>query len=148
MRDEPEPLVKVFIYAGLVISVILVIGCLVTFGQAVFEIFTPQSAQQSSLASGAAASSTLLCKNTGAYAGQRVTCTIQRAYCDYSENTYGGQTFCNDAPYPNNHFTMLVWDRDWTHYNSRCIVVTGAVSIYDGKPQIIVTSTSQVDYCP
>jgi uncharacterized protein YraI len=89
----------------------------------------------------------LLCSRTAAYVSQQVTCKIPRAYCSYQPATSGSPTFCNDAPYPSNSFALVVWDQDWSDYDGKCIVVSGLVSIYRGKPQIEVSSRSQVVYC-
>ena len=81
------------------------------------------------------------------YVGEHVSVKINRAYCDYFPSTSGKPTFCNDKPYPNNDFTMVVWDKDWSHYDGECIVVYGLVSMYKGKPEINVESFSQVSPC-
>ena len=81
------------------------------------------------------------------YVGEHVSVRINRAYCAYFPSTSGKPTFCNDKPYPNNNFTMVVWEKDWSHYDGACIVVYGLVSIYKGKPEIKVESPSQVSQC-
>ena len=77
-----------------------------------------------------------------------MTCRIQRAYCSYRPNVSGDPTFCNDAPYPNYNFTLLVWGSDWSDYNGQCLVIRGVVSVYGGKPQIEAGSRSQISLCP
>lgn len=99
---------------------------------------TPQSPPTESI---------LLCKDTVNNIGSKVSCTIQMAYCSYKPNIKGDPTFCNDVPYPNYSFTLLVWGSDWSDYNGKCIVVTGLVTLYKGKPQIEATSRSQVSFC-
>jgi hypothetical protein len=79
--------------------------------------------------------------------GQRVTCKIARAYCDYLPNVNGAPTFCDDRPYPNNDFQLVVFGEDWSDYDGACIIVTGLVGSYGGKLQILATSRSQVSYC-
>lgn len=93
-------------------------------------------------------SSVSLCKDTANKAGQKISCKIPRAYCSYQPSTSGSPTFCNDARYPNNDFTLLVWGEDWSDYDGACIIVSGYVSLYGGKPQIEASSRSQVSYCP
>ena len=83
-----------------------------------------------------------------ASAGSSTTCRIDHAYCSYQPNVSGNPTFCNDAPYPNNDFTFLVWGQDWSDLDGRCLIVTGTVSLYKGMPQIEAQSRSQVmEYC-
>jgi hypothetical protein len=82
-----------------------------------------------------------------AAAGETVTCRIARAHCDYRPDVGGEPTFCNDAPFPNHDFTLLVWEHDWSDYDGQCLIVTGFVSRYEGKPQIVAESRSQVSLC-
>lgn len=89
----------------------------------------------------------LLCKDTYSKVGSNVMCKIPRAYCSYQPSTKGKPTFCNDARYPNNNFTLVVWGQDWSDLDGRCIIVSGRVNLYDGKPQIEATTRSQVTYC-
>lgn len=79
--------------------------------------------------------------------GQRVTCRIVRAYCDYRPDVNGAPTFCNDRPYPNHDFQLVVFGEDWSDYDGQCIIVTGLVESYRGKLQILATSRLQVSYC-
>ena len=79
--------------------------------------------------------------------GETVTCRIKRAYCDYRPDVGGAPTFCNDAPYPSQSFTLLVWGEDWSDLDGMCIDVTGFVVRYKGKPQIVAESRSQVAPC-
>jgi hypothetical protein len=91
---------------------------------------------------------TISCSETSRHYGETITCRIDRAYCDYRPDIGGQPTFCNDAPYPNHDFTLLVWGSDWSDLDGRCLLVTGEVVRYRGKPEIIAESRSQVDYCP
>lgn len=91
--------------------------------------------------------SILQCKDSLNLIGNLVTCKIQRAYCTYQPDSSGRPTFCNDGPYPFYGFTLLVWGHDWSDYDGLCLVVNGVVSIYDGKPQIVAESRSQVSNC-
>lgn len=90
----------------------------------------------------------ILCKDTSNLIGSHVTCKIPRAYCSYEPSTSGKPTFCNDARYPNHNFTLLVWGSDWSFLNGSCILVSGRVTSYQGKPQIEASSEAQVSYCP
>ena len=82
-----------------------------------------------------------------AKAGTFATCQIQRAHCDYRPDISGEPTFCNDAPFPSHSFTLLVWGKDWSDFDGRCLVVTGEVSRFRGLPQIVAANRSQVEPC-
>lgn len=79
--------------------------------------------------------------------GENVTCKIARAFCSYEPSVNGKPTFCNDAPYPNNNFTLLVWGENWSKYDGQCLIVAGFNHLYKGKPEIEVSSESQVSQC-
>ena len=85
------------------------------------------------------------CANTGA--GSFVTCRIGRANCSYRQDINGDPTFCNDAPFPSHSFTLLVWGQNWSDYDGRCLLVTGQVTRFEGKLQIVATSRSQIESC-
>jgi hypothetical protein len=89
--------------------------------------------------------STMLCAE--ATVGERVSCQLPRAYCDYLPNVNGSPTFCNDRPYPNHDFQMVVWGEDWSALDGTCIVISGYVELYRGKLQIEPVSPSQVAFC-
>lgn len=86
------------------------------------------------------------CSNLDEY-GETVTCKIPYARCEYFPATKGSPTFCNDAPYPNHTFALVVFGQDWSDYDRTCMFVTGELARYDGKPQIIADSRSQVEFC-
>jgi hypothetical protein len=80
--------------------------------------------------------------------GTNTTCMIPNAYCSYEPNVDGSPTFCNDAPYPTNNFTFLIWDNDLSYLDGKCIVIQGNVVLYKGKPEITANSIDQfVGYC-
>ena len=81
------------------------------------------------------------------FLGEYVTVGIEKASCSYRPDINGNPTFCNDSPYPNHTFTLLVWGQDWGFLDSECILVAGVVSSYDGKPQIIAETLDQVSLC-
>jgi SH3-like domain-containing protein len=89
----------------------------------------------------------LLCANTNSYLGQVVTCKIPKAYCSYQPSASGSPTFCNDKPYPNHNFTLVVFGEDWSDYDGKCLLVTGLITSYIGLPQINATNRSQVASC-
>jgi hypothetical protein len=89
----------------------------------------------------------ILCSQADNHVGETITCKIERAYCDYRPDVDGNPTFCNDRPYPNHNFTLIVFDQDWSGYNGSCLLVSGRVSMYGGVPQIEGFSRLQVSYC-
>jgi uncharacterized protein YraI len=92
--------------------------------------------------------SILLCSEMINYVGRNMVCKLPRAYCSYKPETNQSPTFCNDAPYPSQNFALVVYENDWSDLDGYCIVVTGVVTLYQGTPQIEVSSRSQVSYCP
>jgi hypothetical protein len=70
------------------------------------------------------------------------TCIIEKAYCSYQPKVKGKPTFCNDAPYPKNVFTYLVWGVDLSNLSGHCIIVSGKVVLYKGKPEIEAKTNS------
>ncbi len=89
----------------------------------------------------------VLCKDTGGNIGEYVFCKIPNAHCSYQPGEMGSPTFCNDEPYPNHAFTLIVWREDWSDLDGKCIYVDGVISAYDGKPQITATGRGQVLEC-
>ncbi len=89
----------------------------------------------------------MFCADTDSMVGEYAFCKIPIAFCSYQPSEAGSPTFCNDKPYPNNDFTLVVWDQDWSDYDGRCILVDGIVTTYGGNPQIIATDRRQVQDC-
>ncbi len=87
------------------------------------------------------------CWNTASRTGEWLSCRVWTAYCSHHPEIDGSPTICNDAPYPNSQFNLLVWGSNWSDLNGKCIVVTGRVLMSGGKPQIVATSRSQVSIC-
>lgn len=92
-------------------------------------------------------SSMMPCSQTINSIGDSVSCKIERASCDYLPDTNGSPTFCNDKPYPNQDFALVVFGENWSDLDGYCLVVRGVVQIYRGTPQIVASSRSQVSYC-
>ncbi len=88
-----------------------------------------------------------VCADMADRMGTTVVCRIALAHCSYREDVSGSPTFCNDAPYPTHEFTLLVWGEDWSDFDGRCLIVTGYLSRYQGQPQIVAESRSQVSFC-
>ena len=87
------------------------------------------------------------CSEASSFVGEEITCQIISVHCSYRPDIDGQPTFCNDGPYPNHDFTLLVWGSNWCDYDGQCIVVSGFVSRYEGKLQIVAESRSQVSKC-
>ena len=87
------------------------------------------------------------------YVGKNATVCGQVASANFSARSRRRPTFLNlDRPYPNHIFTALIWGDDRakfstppeTAYSGKKICVTGMVSIYQGKPEIVVRNPSQI----
>lgn len=87
------------------------------------------------------------CAELADQVGRTVTCVIAQAHCSYREDIEGAPTFCNDVPFPSHDFTLLVWGQDWSEFDGRCLVVSGFLSRFEGQPQIVAESRSQVSFC-
>lgn len=79
--------------------------------------------------------------------GENTICKITQAFCSYKPNVKGSPTFCNDAPYPNHSFTLLVWGKDWSKFDGKCLIISGYIHLYKGMPEIEAINESQVEYC-
>ena len=90
----------------------------------------------------------VLCKDTQDYIDQFTTCKIPKAYCTYRPDVRGKPTFCNDAPYSERNFALIVWESDRSDLDGKCLLVTGCVSLYDGIPEIIGRGGWQISDCP
>lgn len=74
------------------------------------------------------------------------------ASTNYATRSRGQPTFLNiDHPYPNHIFTALIWGSDRARFDyapetlkGRRICVRGVITVYRGKPQIIVSGPSQL----
>lgn len=70
----------------------------------------------------------------------------------FAYRSHGQPTFLNfDRPYPNQTFTALIWKKDRYHFGQpesdylyRHICVTGRIKNYHGRPEIIVSTPSQI----
>jgi hypothetical protein len=89
----------------------------------------------------------VLSADAGNYLGQVITIRVELSHCAYKPNINGAPTFCNDQPYPDHSFTYLVWGEDWSHFDQKCVLVTGEIVEYDGKQQIVVEEEEQIIPC-
>jgi hypothetical protein len=88
-----------------------------------------------------------LCSDMADQLGERVTCQVEQAYCDYLPDVNGSPTFCDDRPYPNQDFQLVVFGDNWSDLDSECLIVSGYLETYNGNLQIRASSRSQVSYC-
>jgi micrococcal nuclease len=87
------------------------------------------------------------------YIGRQKTVCGMAASAHFAAKTKGQPTFINlDKPYPNQVFTVLIWESDRgkfekppeTLYSGKEICVTGMIQSYQGRPEIIVKEPVQV----
>jgi hypothetical protein len=83
--------------------------------------------------------------------GRQATIAIARVEASYQPNVRGQPTFLNDAPYPNHVFTAVIWGGDRrqfdpapTSWQGKALCVTGAVELFQQRPQITVNAASQL----
>ena len=90
------------------------------------------------------------CSQLSQFVGIEVICQVDRVYCSYERASTGYATFCTDAPSPNDKFTLLIWNEDWSYMDGDCVVIKGYVSMFAEKPQIafLPSQVSQVDISP
>jgi hypothetical protein len=70
----------------------------------------------------------------------------------YATRSKGQPTFLNlDEPYPKEIFTILIWGSDRskfgtpeTKYQDVKVCITGKITSFDGKPEIVATDPSQI----
>ena len=87
------------------------------------------------------------CFETASRIGEHISCRIGRAVCDYLPALEGSPTVCNDQPYPNHNFTLIVFGKDWSEYDGECLIISGYLEIDKGVLQIQASQRSQVLYC-
>lgn len=87
------------------------------------------------------------------FIGQQKTVCGKVASTKFADKVKGQPTFLNlDKPYPKQVFTVVVWgsDRDKFEkppevlYSGKDVCVTGVIKSYQGRPEIIVNSPSQI----
>jgi len=79
--------------------------------------------------------------------GQPISCRLEKAHCDYLPNVDGNPTVCLDRPAPDHTFALVVYDQDWSEYDSQCLIVSGYLDINWGMLQIQALRRSQVSPC-
>lgn len=86
------------------------------------------------------------------HVGKQVTVCGKVESSTYAQRTKGKPTFLNlDKAYPNQIFTIVIWDTDRSKFGSpeidfrgKNIKVTGKVELYKKLPEIIVNNPSQI----
>jgi len=94
----------------------------------------------------------VLSTRAGQAVGRSATVAIARVDASFQANTRGQPTFLNDAPYPNHAFTAVIWGNDRRQFNpppegawqGKALCVSGPVELFQQRPQIVVSSPSQL----
>jgi len=88
------------------------------------------------------------------HVGENQTVCGTVASTNYAIGSKGQPTFLNlNRPYPDHIFTIVIWGSDRHKFNNppeeyfdtKKICVTGTITTYRGKPQIVVNSPSQIN---
>lgn len=86
------------------------------------------------------------------HVGEVQTVCGKVASTHYAARSKGQPTFLNlDEPYPKEIFTILIWGSDRSKfgtperkYQDARVCVTGKISSFGGKPEIVATEPSQI----
>jgi hypothetical protein len=84
--------------------------------------------------------------------GQTATVCGEVVTTSYADSSKGHPTFLNlDKPYPNQIFTVVIWGENRTKfgkpeedYKGKRICVSGKITAYAGKPEIVVSDPKQM----
>ena len=87
------------------------------------------------------------CFQTADRIGDRISCRIEKTYCDYVPTVEGNPTFCSDRPAPDQTFALVVFGEDWSDYDGQCLIVSGYLEVDRGMLQIQARQRSQVFSC-
>jgi hypothetical protein len=79
--------------------------------------------------------------------GEHISCKLEKAYCDYLSDIEGSLTSCNDRPYPDHTFILIVRGEDWSDYDGQCLLVSGLLEVNRGALQIQALNRSQISSC-
>jgi hypothetical protein len=85
--------------------------------------------------------------------GDRATVCGKVASTHYAKSSKGEPTLLNlDEPYPKEVFTILIWGSDRekfgaaeNEYKGLQVCVTGKITIYRGKPEIVASERGQIE---
>lgn len=86
------------------------------------------------------------------HVGETATVCGTVASTKYAARSRGQPTFLNlDKPYPNHIFTALIWGTNREKFGrpedsllGKRVCITGAIRLYRGRPEIIVSSPNQL----
>ena len=87
------------------------------------------------------------CFETVNRVGDRITCRMEKAYCNYFPEEQGSPTACIDRPAPDHVFALVAFDRDWSEYDGQCLIVTGYLEVDRGILRIQVHNRDQIAPC-
>ena len=113
----------------------------------------PTSTPTRTAPSGPAASTAIPSTQAAAHIGERGTVCGPVVDTRYATTSNGKPTFLNfDRAYPNHTFVVVIWDSDRgnfparpeSHYKGKEVCATGLIESYQGKPEIIAKSGSQL----
>ncbi|MFZ1974608.1 MAG: hypothetical protein WAU89_17315 [Candidatus Acidiferrales bacterium] len=85
--------------------------------------------------------------------GERATVCGKVASSHYAKSSKGEPTFLNlDEPYPKEVFTILIWGSDRekfgtpeSEYKGLQVCVTGKITSYRSRPEIVATERRQIE---
>jgi len=85
--------------------------------------------------------------------GDRATVCGKVVSTHYAKSSKGEPTFLNfDEPYPREVFTILIWGSDRNkfgtpedEYKGLRVCVTGKITNYRGRPEIVATERGQIE---
>jgi DNA/RNA endonuclease YhcR with UshA esterase domain len=87
------------------------------------------------------------------HVGDRATVCGKVASTHYAKSSKGQPTFLNlDEPYPKEVFTILIWGSDREkfgapedEYKGLRVCVTGKITSYRGRPEVVATERGQIE---
>ncbi|MBI4299120.1 MAG: hypothetical protein HY666_05095 [Chloroflexi bacterium] len=113
----------------------------------------PTSTPTRTVPSEPAASTAIPSTQAAAHMGERATVCGPVVDTRYATGSKGRPTFLNfDRPYPNHTFVVLIWESDRgnfpsnpeSYYKGKQVCATGLIESYQGKPEIIAKTGSQL----
>jgi len=78
--------------------------------------------------------------------GKQIYCVMNPVYCNYQVDKGDSATFCYDALYPKQTFTVLILGYDWSGMDGRCVVFSGNFQKIQGSPSLLYDKTSLATY--
>lgn len=98
----------------------------------------------------------LTAREASGHIGELATVCGNVASAKYASTSKGHPTFLNlDEPYPHQIFTVLIWGSDRRAFDSpeitysgKDICVSGRITTYQGKPEIVAKQPIQIKMAP